>query len=226
MRLTDCFIDIIAYVAYFNQRCGSQQLAYEQVQADILRLLLASQDLMTTENIDVEDFDQARFAVIAWVDDTIMNSRWSEKGRWQQEQLQRRFYQMADAGEVFFERLNKLGPHQRDVREVYYLCLAMGFKGQYCHEGDDFLLDQLKSSNLKMLIGTSIGTPSLKKAALFPEAYPVDADEGALYRAGRRIPFLTLFGFGFPVVLFLGLFLIYNFILNHLTSNLLSSVPQ
>ncbi|MDJ0816764.1 MAG: DotU family type IV/VI secretion system protein [Desulfobacterales bacterium] len=226
MRLTDCFIDIIAYVAYFNQRRGSQQLAYEQVQADILRLLSASQDLMTRENLDVEDYDQARFAVIAWVDDTIMNSRWSEKGRWQQEQLQRRFYQMADAGEVFFDRLNKLGPHQRDVREVYYLCLAMGFKGQYCHAGDDFLLDQLKSSNLKMLIGTSIGTPSIQKAELFPEAYPADADEGASYKIGRRIPALTLLGIGFPVVLFLGLFLIYNFILNHLTSNLLSSVPQ
>ena len=225
MRLTDCFIDIIAYVAYFNRRCGTQQLSYEQVHTDVLRLMSDSQAMMTRENLDIEDYDQARFAVIAWVDETIVNSSWSVKGKWQQNLLQRRYYQTADAGEIFFDRLNQLGPHQRDVREVYYLCLAIGFKGQYCHEGDDFLLDQLKTSNLKMLTGTSIGIPSMQKAELFPEAYPVDTEQGGMSGTRRRFAPLTLLSVCFPVVLFLGLFLIYSFILNHLTDNLLSTVP-
>ena len=62
---------------------------------------------------------------------------------------------------IFFKKLNSIGPHQRDVREVYYICLAMGFAGQYCNEGDDYLLEQLKTSNLKVLSGGSMGVPTL-----------------------------------------------------------------
>lgn len=225
MRLSDCFMDIIAYVAYFNRLCDTQQLSYEQVNTEISGLISASQEIMTRESLNIEDFDKARFAVVAWADETIMNSRWNEKDKWQQNLLQRRYYQISDAGEIFFDHLNKLGAHQRDVREVYYLCLVIGFKGQYCHAGDDFLLEQLKSSNLKMLMGTSIGIPTMLKEELYPEAYPVDTDEGALSKTRRRLRPMTLLGIGFPVVLFLSLFLIYSFILNHLTDNLLSTVP-
>ena len=83
----------------------------------------------------------------------------------------------SDAGELFFERLNAIGPHQRDVREVYYLCLSLGFTGQYCNPGDDFMLEQLRLSNLKLLTGSSMGVPSLDKESLFPDAYPTGENQ-------------------------------------------------
>jgi type VI secretion system protein ImpK len=224
MRLTDCFMDIIAYVAYFSRRSGEHQPPFDQIQSDILRLLSESQTLMNQGNFTQEDYDLARFAVIAWVDETIMNSGWNQREQWKMELLQRRYYQMYDAGEVFFERLNQLGPHQRDVRETYYLCLAMGFKGQYCHDGEEFLLEQLKSSNLKLLTGSSLGVPNLDKGDLFPEAYSTEAEETSGTKRRRRFSLITLLGLGLPVALFLGLFLIYSFILNNLVDNLLSKV--
>jgi len=225
MRLTDCFIDLIAYVAYLSRRVDVNQPPFEQVHADVLRLLSASQTLMSQGNFSPEDYDLARFAIVAWVDDTIMNSQWSHSGRWQRELLQREYYKTTDAGEIFFERLNQVGPHQRDVREIYYLCLAMGFKGQYCHEGDDFLLDQLKNSNLKLLTGSSLGVPTLEKGDLFPEAYSAEDDMSSTAKRGRRFSPFTWLSLGFPVVLFIGMFAIYSFILNHLVDNLLGKLP-
>jgi type VI secretion system protein ImpK len=134
--------------------------------------------------------------------------------------LQRRYYQIADAGELFFDRLNAVGPHQRDVREVYYLCLAMGFKGRYIHPGDDYLLDQLKTSNLKLLTGTSVGIPSLESGNFFPEAMPVDTVGAAPAAGGRSFSKFTLIGFAVPIALFAGLFIIYKFILGHIGDSL------
>jgi type VI secretion system protein ImpK len=134
--------------------------------------------------------------------------------------LQRLYYQTADAGEIFFDRLNSIGPHQRDVREVYYLCLAMGFKGRYIHEGDDYLLDQLKTSNLKLLTGTSVGIPSLEAGNFFPEAYPTDTGASTPSKAARTFSKFTLIGLAFPVVLFVGLFIIFTFILGHVGDSL------
>ena len=173
-----------------------------------------------------EDYDLARFAIFAWIDEAILSSSWNEKNLWQAEQLQRFYYKTTDAGEIFFDRLNAIGPHQRDVREVYYLCLAMGFSGRFCHEGDEYLLEQVKTSNLKLLTGSSMGLPSLEQGDIFPDAYPSESVDMALKEGKGRFSTFTLLCIGLPVVLYLFLFLVYWFILGNIGENLLHTVPQ
>jgi type VI secretion system protein ImpK len=225
MRLTDCFTEVVTYVAYFLKTVATRQPPFDQVKTDIQRLISESEDCLKDGAFLQEDYEQARFAICAWVDEAILSSLWEEKGRWQGEQLQRLYYHTADAGEIFFERLNALGPHQRDVREVYYLCLALGFIGRYCHEGDEYLLEQLKTSNLKVLTGSSVGLPSLERGELFPEAYPVESDEIGPKKAKLRFSAFALVCLGVPVALYSVLFLIYHFVLNNIGENLLSTVP-
>jgi type VI secretion system protein ImpK len=222
MRLTDCFIELIAYAAYFLKTVAKRQPPFDQVKADIQRLISKSQESLNNGAFSQEDYDLARFAIFAWIDEAILNSSWKEKHLWQGEQLQRFYYQTADAGEIFFERLNTLGPHQRDVREIYYLCLAIGFMGRYCHEGDEYLLEQLKTSNLKLLTGSSVGLPSLEKGELFPEAYPVESSKMISPKEKKRFSTFTLLCLGTPVLLYSVLFLIYRFILNNIGESLLS----
>lgn len=225
MRLTDCFMELIAYVAYFVRGGTVRQASFEQVRADIQRLISGAEARFNTGSFPREDYDLARFAVFAWIDEVILSSQWSERQRWQGEQLQRTYYRTADAGEGFFERLNLLGPHQSEVREVYYLCLAMGFMGRYCHEGDDYLLEQLKTTNLKVLSGSSMTLPSLEGRELFPEAYPSETEmPAAPSKSAGRLPFFTLFCIGCPILLYAGLFLIYRFVLGSVSANVLSAV--
>lgn len=225
MRLMDYFIKLVAYVAFFLKTVAARQPSFEQVKADIHRLISESEEELKNGNFPPEEYDLARFAVFAWIDEAILNSSWDHKDQWQGEQLQRLYYQTADAGEIFFDRLNAVGPHQRDVREVYYLCLAMGFVGRYCHEGDEYLLDQLKTSNLKLLTGSSVGLPALDKTELFPEAYP--AETGETGSIGTRYGFapFTLICLGFPVIIYIVLFVIYRFILDSVGENLMRTIP-
>jgi type VI secretion system protein ImpK len=222
MRLTDCFMELIAYVAYFLKIASAKQPPHTLVKAEIDRLVSNSQRICEKGNFSHEDYNLARFAVFAWIDEAILSSGWNEKNRWQAEQLQRIYYQTTDGGELFFDRLNTVGLQQRDVREVYYLCLAMGFTGRHCLAGDDFLLDQLKSSNLKLLSGSSVGLPSLERSELFPEAYAAASGSGAPRRSG--FPLFTLLCLGFPVVLYLFFFVIYKFVLSNIGNNLFATV--
>lgn len=224
MRLSDCFMEIIAYITFVTRNGAGAPLSYEQVRANVQRLIAQSEACLEKGRFSVEDFNLARFAVFAWVDEMILASQWEGRQQWQREQLQRQYYQTADAGELFFDRLNAIGPHQRDVREVYYLCLALGFSGQYCNEGDDFLLDQLKTSNLKLLTGSSVGIPSLEKEELFPAAYPVQVAETPSTMRREPLSRFTLLGAAAPVALFGLLFLIYKFILGNIAGNLIGTV--
>jgi len=225
MRLSDCFIKLIAYVAYLTKSTGERQPAFDQVNADIQRLIADSEEIFNEGSFSREDYDLARFAVFAWIDERLLSSAWEGKTDWMREQLQRRYYQTTAAGEYFFSKLNSIGPHQRDVREVYYICLAMGFAGQYCSEGDDYLLEQLKTSNLKVLTGGSMGVPALDQLELFPEAYPVD--QGGASSGGKRGRFSLSFLFGVlsPVILLGVMFFIYQFILNNISQTIISTVP-
>lgn len=224
MRLTDCFIELIAYAAYFIKSVAQKQPPYEQVKADILRTLSQSDDCLKKNLFPPDEYDMARFAVCAWVDEVILNSPWQEKDHWKREQLQRLYYRTTDAGEEFFEKLNTVGYHQRDVREVYFLCLALGFMGRYCHPGDEFLLAQVKSSNLKLLMGSSVGPPSLDRTELFPEAYQTGDLEPYVQKRSHPFSMVNLVGIAGPVVLFGLLYLIYNFTLNSIMENFFSKV--
>ncbi len=225
MHLTDCFRELIAYAVYFQKTAEKKQPTFDQVKADINRLFSKSEEKVKNTSLSSQDFDQARFAVCAWIDEVILNSAWQDKGKWQKEQLQRLFYQTADAGEEFFEKLNALGLHQREVREVYYLCLSLGFSGRYCQEGDQYLLDQLKTSNLKLLTGSSIGLPSLGKRELFPEAFSFESDDVSSKDKKFSFTPFTMLCLGSPVFLFFLLFIIYHFVLSGFAKNLLTLVP-
>jgi type VI secretion system protein ImpK len=225
MHLTDCFMGLVAYVVYFQRTVASKQQSYEQVKSDIIRLLSQSESCVKKGIVSQEDYDQSRFMICAWVDETILNSSWNQKSKWQTEQLQRVYYNVTDAGKTVFERLNTLQLHQRDVREVYYLCLALGFMGRYCHQGDDMLLEQLRTSNLKLLLGGSVGLPSLERLDIFPEAQPVESVDLGPRKQRWRFSLMTLVGIAAPVLLFILLFLIYRFSLNGMGDSILRTIP-
>ncbi len=221
MRLTDCFMEVMAYVAYFLRGVEKKQPPYDQVRTNVLRLLTESERCLKNARFDANDYDLARFAVCAWVDEAILSSPWEHRARWQTEQLQRVFYGTTEAGEEFFEKLNNIGLHQDSVREVYYLCLALGFKGRYIHETDEYLLEQVRASNVKLLLGSSVGVPSFEHLQLFPEAYPSGEAEWEGETPRRRLDLFTVLGLATPVVLFVLLYGVYRFVLDGVASALM-----
>lgn len=214
MHLTDSFIELVAYVLYFRKTVNVKQPPFEQIRADIMRLLSQSEEYLKKGHVTQEEYDQARFVVCAWIDEVILSSGWNDRNKWQREPLQRLYYNTTDAGEEVFERLNRLGLHQRELREVYYLCLAAGFTGRYCHEGDEYLLDQLKTSNLKLLAGSSVGIPSLERMELFPESHPAEPVESGDRKRTFNFSLFHIITFVSPVLLFVLLFVLYRLVLS------------
>ena len=81
-----------------------------------------------------QDLADAEFAMVAFLDETILNARGAAREVWIGRPLQLELYGRQLAGEEFFERLEALR-RERDTRiealEVYCCCLAFGFAGRY-----------------------------------------------------------------------------------------------
>jgi type VI secretion system protein ImpK len=224
MRLADCFTDMISYTLLLLKKKQGESIPFDQAVTHMDRLINDSESLFEKVGASREDYDLARFAVFAWIDENIMRSTWEGRRHWQGHQLQRRFFQTADAGELFFQKLNMIGPHQNPVREVYYICLALGFTGQYHRQGDEMLLDQLRISNLKLLTGSSMDLPEVDRITLFPKAYVKDHDiEDST--GSKRFSWMTVAAFLAPAGFYGLLFLIYTFVLNNVGQTLITRMP-
>jgi type VI secretion system protein ImpK len=89
-----------------------------------------------------EDARSATTAVVALLDESILNSANSAFADWSRMPLQQELFGHNVAGEVFFENLEKLNnrsdsPDVADLLEIYGLCLLLGFKGRYSLSGPE-----------------------------------------------------------------------------------------
>ena len=83
-----------------------------------------------------EDIRLGIFAVVAFLDESILNSRNPLFADWPRQPLQEELFGHHVAGEVYFQNLQQLiqredSPALADVLEVYQLCLLLGFRGRY-----------------------------------------------------------------------------------------------
>jgi type VI secretion system protein ImpK len=75
-----------------------------------------------------------KFALAAFLDETMLSSDFPLRDEWEKFPLQLQYFDEHLAGHTFFSRLKSLQKHiqaEADVVEVYYLCLLLGFKGEY-----------------------------------------------------------------------------------------------
>ena len=76
----------------------------------------------------------ARYALCTLLDEAAASTPWGGQGSWAKHSLLVLFHNEAWGGEKFFELLSKLAENpagNRDLLELMYTCLALGFEGRY-----------------------------------------------------------------------------------------------
>lgn len=217
MRLFDCFVDLIAYVAHSMGSMENFPPSGDVLRQTVTGLIGQSETYRENNAFDKTDYESARFAVFAWIDETVMKSSFEGKDGWQRQLLQRTFYNTTGGGVEFYRRLEDLDENKAEVREIYYLCLALGFSGRYgMNEGDGALRDRVKEQQLKRLTGSNDVFSKASQSKLFPAAYGLAVPERYEKAPARRRSMMmtALLGAG-PVVLFTFLYMLYRFILNN-----------
>lgn len=98
-------------------------------------------DQTRANDIPKEDFEDAKYAIVAFIDEQSFKSSWDGRQDWLLEPLQFTYYGENTAGEGFFTRMDLLmeQPRRAHVLQIYYLCLTLGFQGKYAVESPDAL---------------------------------------------------------------------------------------
>jgi len=139
---------------------GNLALAYQETLTSIVRLrssrqtvsdaqyfreqfieaLRLAQEEARSRGYSDDEIREARFAVVAFLDETVLNLRSAAFADWVRKPLQEELFGVHVGGEVFFQNLERLmrdadSQHLADVLEVYLLCLTLGYAGKYSISG-------------------------------------------------------------------------------------------
>jgi type VI secretion system protein ImpK len=118
-----------------------------------------------------DDIRAATFAVVAFLDESVLNSQKPLFEDWLRKPLQEELFGTHVAGDVFFENLQQLlarsdSTDLADLLEIHYLCLLLGFAGRYnANRGE---MKQVKDSILEKITRTRGPSRPLASAAIPP----------------------------------------------------------
>ncbi len=200
MRIVDFFTDVLLFTRKFC-RGETEEMTVDQVRQQLEGLFQQSQ-VMSEENGILDNIYQAgKYPVVALVDEMLQTSSWLEKALWTKNPLQRIYFNTTNAGSDFYDRLNvlnKFGP-DRDVREVYALCLGLGFRGKFFRGEDRQKYEEIKAFNLSLLLPEE-AQRNIDSATLFPFAYKGHEDENTNPFKSRFSVYPIIFGVPILVV--------------------------
>src|SRR6476620_7846999 len=102
-----------------------------------------------------EDIQLATFAVIAFLDESILNMHNPVFADWPRRPLQEEYFGHHVAGEIFFQNLDKIMQRNEsqdmgDLLEVYQLCMLLGFAGRHSIGGRGELQARIQSTGEKI----------------------------------------------------------------------------
>jgi type IV/VI secretion system ImpK/VasF family protein len=123
-----------------------------------------------------QDVEEAAFAVAAWLDESSAKfpDWWAHTTP-----IQKLVFSTNNAGNEFFERLNRLNRQQDEVREVYYVALCLGFAGQYYYEvGDEGELGRIRESLSRQLPRPPAALGSLGEDRITSQPYTLPDPPG------------------------------------------------
>jgi len=94
------------------------------------------------------NFKEAHYIMAAMADEVFLNLNWPGRVMWRKNLMESQLFQSQTAGELLFERLDKLleiaDPSRVDLAMVYLEAISLGFRGKYRGQDSDPKIDFYK----------------------------------------------------------------------------------
>ena len=91
------------------------------------------------------DWQLARYALAAWIDDLLIEAPWEGRQWWEENALEVEFFNSRDAYTTFYTKaVEAAALPKKDALEVFYVCVVLGFRGMYRDASNVVLAEQMK----------------------------------------------------------------------------------
>lgn len=152
-----------------------------------------------------EDVRVGVFAVVAFLDESVLNMQNSVFADWPRKPLQEEMFGVHVAGEIFFRNVERLLQHNdsdalADLLELHEVCLLLGFRGRFSASG---------IAEVRAIIGQIEEKIRRIRGAVGPLSLPLQADGKVQIRTHDRAFRALLWAAALLSLAAIGLFVAY-----------------
>ncbi|WP_419811106.1 DotU family type IV/VI secretion system protein [Bacterioplanoides sp.] len=223
MRLLDHYLEsLLAARNLTNALSTDGSLTSEELKKKFRSWIDRALATIAASGTDEQVRMKSLFPVVAYIDELILTSEWKDRHSWKNDSLQRHYFDTTNAGSEFYDRLNLLNRQGSDseIREIYLMCIGLGFKGKYFMPEDRPRIEEARGYNLSLLFPED-SLANLDETILFSHAYQKDMRENKLMKSRKNL--LPVFSV-FPFVAVAGAFLFYAVQINGWVSDIIKLV--
>jgi type VI secretion system protein ImpK len=125
---------VFNYVLDLRRRIDQGEHPSAPHEHDQVATLLEKADAKLGDKVARTEWEEAKYALVAWTDELVNDSTWVEAERsfWSDNSLEFACFGQNDRSWLFYERAKRAKElPRRDALEVFYLCVVLGFRGLY-----------------------------------------------------------------------------------------------
>ena len=133
----------LCVLGLLDQISQNEPIAAEEARERIENLFRKA-DALLSEKRYLEGWELAKYALVAWIDDVMIEAPWQGHDWWENNSLEFAYFKTRDRATEFFKRAKEAAQlTRRDALEVFYVCVILGFRGLYAMPEAAFLAEQL-----------------------------------------------------------------------------------
>jgi type VI secretion system protein ImpK len=182
LTLMNLCTPVFGYAAVLPRQPQDAQPDYKQFRDEVLTSLKRIESESAQHGIEATDASQACYALCFFMDTQVVSSAWNGATQWATEPLGIVLQRDPEGGVNFFRRLEGFGDREKEVKEVFLVCLALGFRGKFAELEPAEQAARIGELRQQLVRGIR-AEPLEKLPELFPEAYrPAEAIEDEVPR--------------------------------------------
>lgn len=170
LTLMDLCTPVFGYAAVLPQEPQDPQPPYRQFRDEVLAALKRIETEASAHGIETSDATHAVYALCFFMDTQVASSAWNAASEWATEPLGIVQQRDPEGGVNFFRRLEAFGDREKAVKEVYLVCLSLGFRGKFAELEPTEQAARIGEVR-QQLVHAIRPEPLDKLPELFPEAY-------------------------------------------------------
>jgi type VI secretion system protein ImpK len=180
MSLTEACAPVFLYLTTFRRNATTSRAGIKEVK-DALQREVENVQANCETSVRLRPLaDRILYPLVATADQVLLTSSWNQRAGWSMTLLETHYFKTAEGGRKFFRVVEEVlgDPTEagRELAEVLFVCMGLGFQGELMGERKEF-------ERRRQLLFEKARLPGAMGAELAPECYAKN-----VVRPARRLP--------------------------------------
>lgn len=166
--LTEACANVFLFLTTFRRNAGSSKLGMKELQEALDREIEAARARCEPDLRLKPLFQRMLYPLATMADQAVLSSSWPHKSTWAVNLLETKLFRCAEGGKRFFKVVEEVladpSEEARELAELLFTCMGLGFQGQYVKERKEY-------ERHRQLLFDKARLPPLSANPIAPECY-------------------------------------------------------